>query len=435
MESSLVVIGLNFHTAPVDVRERFWIGEHRRYQALQRLQQMDGIEEVVILATCNRTEFVVWASDFSVAAGSVLAFLTREHGMKIEEWTHFYRLVGDDALLHLFRVAASLDSMIVGSSDIADHLKASWVMAGEAGTCGRFLDHIIEKALAVAHRVYTETEIGKAALSIPFAAVQLAKEILGPLAGRNAVVMGDGHMGQLSVRLLLEQGAKAVQVTKRVGEDAADTALAATSDSVRFEDRWKYLEDADVVVTSTGCPHIVLSRGEAARLCDGRGDRPIFFIDISLPRNIEASVREVRGAFLYDLDDLEKVVARNMRERRGAAADAERLVAEEERKYRRQLASDRMEPSIVALRKHLDEIARHELARYAAETARITPAECETLSTVISRVVQRIAGSLARELKEAPETADQRQLAGLVQRLFQPERTAGTAVVKGVGNA
>ncbi|MBZ5648374.1 MAG: glutamyl-tRNA reductase [Acidobacteriia bacterium] len=436
MEANLVVIGLNFRTASVDVRERFWVGESRWYQALHQLRQLDGIEEVVILVTCNRTEYIVWASDFSTAANSLLGYLNREFGMKLSEWEHFYRLLGDDALLHMFRAVSGLDSMVVGESQVVSQMKSAWAKAQEAGTSGRFLDQIVERALAVSERVRSETKIGAAAASVPCAAVELAKEILGSVEGRKVMILGAGKMSELSARCLLKNGARTVLVANRTYEHAAELANTLGGEAVRFEERWKHLEDADIVITTTGCPHVILTRDEVERLCERRGGRPVFFIDIAVPRNIEPAVREVRGAFLYDLDDLEQVVARNMGERRGVAAEAERLVAEEAQHFSRRLAMERVAPAIVALHQRLDEIGRQEVERYAREAGPLPPTQRQAFETVISRVVQRIAASLAREMKQSPENSDQQELAGMVQKLFQLEAAASRApVVKGVGNA
>src|SRR5437763_7077419 len=178
VEPSLMVIGLNYRTAPVAVRERFWISEPQRYEALVRLSRAEGVEEIIVLATCNRTEFLVWTSDATLAANSVQRFLSAEYGLKLCEWTHFYRLLDDAALLHIFNVTCSLDSMVIGEPQIVSQVKAAWQQAQKVGSTGRFLDAVIQKALNVSKRVRSETAIGNSAVSIPYAAVQLAKQIL-----------------------------------------------------------------------------------------------------------------------------------------------------------------------------------------------------------------------------------------------------------------
>ncbi len=187
-----MVIGLNHRTAPVEVREHFWISESRRYEALLHLIQAEGVEEVVVLATCNRTEFVLWASDASLAANSVLRFLSRDFNLRLCEWKHFYRLLDEEALTHIFRVASSLDSMVLGEPEIVGQVKTAWKMAQEVGSTGRFLDAVFQKALTVSKRVRNETAIGSSAVSVPYAAVELAKQIFGSLENRIVLLMGAG---------------------------------------------------------------------------------------------------------------------------------------------------------------------------------------------------------------------------------------------------
>jgi len=417
LKSNLVVIGLNHRSAPVEVRERFWIGESRRYEALHQLAA-HPIEEVVGLATCNRTEFILWAGDVEAAATAVEGFLKRECALTSSEWQDFYRLEGDEALVHIFRVAASLDSMVVGEPEITGQVKAAWAEAQKAGTCGRFLDAVFQKALNVAKRVRNETPIGSLAVSVPYAAVQLARQIFGRLEGRKVLILGTGKMGELSARYLLSSGATAVWVTNRTYENALSLAEKLGGRAIRFEERWSHLADADIVIGSTGCPHAILTREDAERIHRHRQGRPVFFIDIAVPRDIDPTVREVPGVFLYDIDDLERVVSHNLSERQAAAAEAERIVVGEAQTFRRKLAAERVVPVIVAVRERLEEIRRQELERYRGEFGPLSPAEEQALEGLTSQLVQRIASQLARELKQIPEKPDQEQLTAAVRRLF-----------------
>ncbi len=205
MEPTLAVIGLNFRTSPVAVRERFWISPARRSEALLQLVRSEGIEEVIVLATCNRTEFIVWASDVPTAANSVLRFLTQEYELKLCDWSHFYRLMDDVALTHTFRVVSSLDSMVLGEPEITGQVKEAWAQAQQAGTTGRFLDAVMQKALTVSKRVRTETAIGTSAVSVPYASVELSREILGDLAGRELLLIGAGKMSERAAHYLMKR--------------------------------------------------------------------------------------------------------------------------------------------------------------------------------------------------------------------------------------
>src|SRR5580700_11351615 len=210
-----MVVGLNYRTASVAVRERFWIAENRRYEASVQLSRAEGIDEVVVMATCNRTEFWLWTNDVTLAANSVMRLLAAEYGLKLCEWKHFYRLLDEAALLHIFRVASSLDSMVLGEPQIVSQMKNAWAQAQKTGSSGRFLDAVVQKALTVSKRVRNETAIGNSAVSVPYAAVELAKQILGTLENKKVLLMGAGKMSELSARYLVNHGASSVCVINR----------------------------------------------------------------------------------------------------------------------------------------------------------------------------------------------------------------------------
>lgn len=416
-----MVIGLNHRTAPVAVRERFWIAENRRYEVLVQLARAEGIEEVAVLGTCNRTEFLLWANDASLAANSVLRLLSTEYALKLCEWKHFYRLLDEEALLHIFRVASSLDSMILGEPQIVAQVKTAWEQAKKVGTTGRFLDAVLQKALTVSKRVRNETAIGNAAVSVPSAAVETAKQLFGTLAGRKVLLLGAGKMGELSARYLVNQGASSVRVINRTFEHAVELAEKLGGSAAAFEERWMHLVEADIVISSTSCPHVILSREEAEIIMRERPDRPLCLVDIAVPRDIDPAVRQVKGVFLYNIDDLEKVVKRNAGEREAAAEDAQRIVAVEAQGFRRKLLAERVVPTIIALRNRLDEICRQELESFRQEAGPFPRDQEQILDAVTSRLSQRIAGALARELKGLPEQTEQEQMTLAVQRLFHLE--------------
>jgi glutamyl-tRNA reductase len=421
LEPTLMVVGLNYRTAPVAVRERFWIAENRRYETLVQLSRAEGIEEVIVLATCNRTEFMLWANDVTLAANSVMRLLRAEFGLKLCEWKHFYHLLDEAALLHIFRVASSLDSMVLGEPQIVSQVKEAWKQAQNVGTTGRFLDAVVQKALTVSKRVRSETAIGNAAVSVPYAAVELARQIFGTLENRKVLLLGAGKMSELSARGLLNHGASSVQVINRTFEHAAELAAKLGGLAILFEQRWQHMAEADIIISSTSCPHTILSREEAEIMARGRKNQPLVIVDIAMPRDIDSGVRDVKGVFLYDLDDLEKVVDHNAGEREAAAAEARKILLAEAQGFRRKLIAERVVPTIVALRLRLDEICRQELDSFRQENGPFSRDQDEMLTAIMSRMSQRIAGSLARELKELPERVEQEQMTTAVQRLFHLE--------------
>ena len=424
MEPTLMVVGLNYRTAPVAVRERFWIAESRRYEALVQLSRAEGIEEVIVMATCNRTEFWLWAPDVTLAANSVMRLLGSEYGLKLCECKHFYRLLDEAALRHIFRVASSLDSMVVGEPQVVSQVQEAWKQAQKLGATGRFLDAVLEKAVTVSKRVRSETAIGNAAVSIPYAAVELTRQILGTLKNKKVLLLGAGQMCELSARELLNQGAGPVGVTviNRTLEHATELAAKLGGVAFPFEDRWQHMAEADIIISSTSCPHTILSRQEAEIMIRGRRERekvePLVIVDIAMPRDIDAEVRGVKGIFLYDLDDLENVTDQNAVEREAAAAEAQKILHAEAQGFRCQLMAERAVSTVAALRQRLDEICRQELDAFRQENGPFSKAQDEMLDAVMSRMTHKVAGSLARELKEFPEKLEQEQMTTALRRLF-----------------
>ncbi len=426
-----MVVGLNYRTAPVAVREHFWIDENRRYEALVRLSRGEGIEEVIVMATCNRTEFWLWASDVTLAANSVMRLLGAEYELKLCEWKHFYRLLDEAALLHIFRVASSLDSMVVGEPQVVCQVKQAWQQAQKVGATGRFLDAVLQKALTVSERVRSETAIGNAAVSIAYAAVELTRQIFGTLENKKVLLIGAGQLSELSARELLNHGAGSVGtsivVINRTLEHAAELAAKLGGVAIPFEQRWQHMAEADIIICSTSCPHTILSREEAEIMIRERAvrarnknkkDQPLVIVDIAMPRDVDAEVRDVSGIFLYDLDDLENVVGHNAGEREAAVAEAQKILQGEAQGFRRKLMPETVVPTIAALRLRLDEICRQELDCFQRESGPFSKDQDEMLNAVMCRMTQRIAGSLARELRELPEKVQQEQMTTALERLF-----------------
>ena len=421
MEPTLVVVGLNFRTSPVAIRERFWISEPRRSEALYQLVRAEGIEEVVVLATCNRTEFIVWANDVPTAANSVLRFLTHKYQLKLCEWSHFYRLMDDVALTHVFQVEAGLDSMVLGEPEIAAHMREALRQAQKAGTSGRFLDGIIQKALAVSARVRNETSIADSNITVPYAAVELAMGVLGDLSGCEVLLVGAGRVSQLAAKCLRSAGASRLKLMSRTPQKAEELAFKLDAKAVSSDDRLGHLKSADIVVCSTSCPHSIVSLDDAHQIIRARHHKPMVMIDISVPRDIDPRVGEVDGIHLFDLDDLEQVVKKDRYERRDAAEEANKIVADEVLGFRRRLMAERVIPTVVALRHRLEELCQQEVEFVRKEYGPFTDDQDQILTTLASHITQRISGSLARELRDLPDRTGQDILTVAIHRLFQLE--------------
>ena len=419
MEPTLILIGLNHRSAPVETREKFWFSEDRAYRALELLAAAAGIEEAVLISTCNRSEFVLLTSCPSDAVESLRSFLETEFALSNEEWQLFYRHHGEAAVAHLMRVTAGLDSMVIGEPEITGQVKTAWTRAQRCGASGRMLDSVFQKALNVCKRVRTETAIGNAAVSVPYAAVELAKQIFGSLAGRKVLVLGAGKMSELSARYLAASGASELHVTNRTLANAESVASALGGRAVPYEQRWTCFAEDDIVISSTGCPHLVFTREDAERVRTERRGRPIFLIDIAVPRDIDPAVRDLPGVFLYDIDDLERVVARNLAEREAAAADAERIVKREAAAFHARLDAERVVPTIIAMRQALEEIRREEMESFRASLAPLGEEERAAVEEMTARITQRVANRLARELKQVAATPERDQLAAAIRKLFR----------------
>ena len=413
-----MVVGVNYRTAPVEVRERFWISESRRYEALVRLARSEAIEEVAVLATSSRTEFVLWTRDASIAGNSVLNFLTTEYGLRLCEWKHFYRLIGEPALLHIFKVASSLDSVLIGESESFADTKQAWSLAQKVGTTGRFLDSTFQKAIHVAERVRNETAIGQCAVSVPYAAVELARQLFGSLQGRKVVLLGSGHMGEMSAEYLMKYGAKDVRVVNRTTEKAQEIATRLNGVAAPYEERWQHFIEADIIISATSCPHIIFTREEGEYVRQERQGRPLLLIDIAVPRDIDPKVRTIHGLFVYDIDDLEHVVKRTSTVHETAAEQANAIVTSEAKFFVRRLLSELSVPTVIALRERLDEICRQELDSYRQDAGPFSAEQDVLLNALAKRIGSRIAGTLAHELKDLPEKMDQEKLTSAIQKLF-----------------
>jgi glutamyl-tRNA reductase len=429
LEPTLAVIGLNFRTSPVAIRERFWINETRRSNALYHLVRSEGIDEVIVLATCNRTEFILWTSDVPSACDSVLRFLAQEYELKLCEWSHFYRLIDDVALAHIFRVASRMDSVVLGEPGIVAHMRQAWESAREAGCTGRFLNSIIEKAFSVSKRIAEELSIRETTVSVPHAAVDLARRELGDLAGREVLLIGAGHMSEMTAHCLKSAGVGKMNLIGRTAITAEHLAVRLNARCVPPEHRRRYMESADIVVSSSSSPDYIISREEVEAVARGREHRLLVMIDAAVPRDIDPGVREVEGVRLFDIDELEKTVQCTSGQVRTAVALAEKIICSEVSGFRKRLTTEQAVPALSVLRQYLDELCREELDTLRKEFGPFTADQDQAMTAFAAHVTQRIASSLAREMKESHEKVDISMLNAALHRLLGAEQLPMAAAV------
>ena len=421
MDATLVIIGVNFRTSPIAVRERFWIPPDEQVDALHSLIRSEGIEEVVVLATCARTEFILWASDPTEGANSVLRFLTRKFDLKLSDWSNFYRLVDNSALLHLFRVVAGLDSFTVGEPEATSRVQAAWHTAQRADTSNRFLDAVIQKSLDMASLVKAETALAMSAVSISAACVELATDTFGALDERSILLIGAGNGAESAARYLHRAGARKFAFLDPVPQNAERLATAFNGRTLGPAQLASELATADLVIAAASSPTFVLDYADLAAAMKSRQSLPVVVVDLALPRNIDPEVRSLTGVFFYNLDDLEQVLQGNSAQQHDAAVYAEKILNAAVPGFYTRLLAEQDLPTIVALRRRLEEICGQELRSLEDQFGPFTEDQQHALHSLASHITQRIAGGMARKLKELPEQADQEQLTEAVQRLFHLE--------------
>jgi len=416
---NLTLVGINHRTAPVEVRERMHIPESRLAQALSDLIHREGIREGLILSTCNRVEVMTSAEDRVDAEPIIQQFLADHHRFELGSYQRFfYRYQQQEVVRHLFRVASSLDSMILGEPQILGQLKRAYALAREAGGLNGSLKEIVNQALAVARRVRRETALGSAAVSVSYAAVELAKKIFGSLEGRTIFVIGAGKMSELAAKHLLRSGASAIYVTNRTYERAVQLAAAFRGTAIAFEQLFEHLPKADIVISSTGAAGYVVNKENVAKILSARRNRPVFFVDIAVPRDIDPLVNELDNVFVYDIDDLGQVVEANKKQREREAVWAEEIVQEEVQRTMRRLASRDLVPTIVALEDRLNAIREGEMERYNTRLGNLTPEQRQAVDALTRGIMNKILHGPITELKSGAGQPEQAALVRLVRKIF-----------------
>ncbi|WP_447976606.1 glutamyl-tRNA reductase [Candidatus Nitrospira bockiana] len=403
----IIVVGLSHKTAPIEVREKLAVPPSRLGEALHRLCGYPGIKEGFLLSTCNRVEVYAVVDEVEGGFAEVQTFLADTHlALSSEELTpHLYWHTGDRAVGHLFRVAASLDSMVVGEPQILGQLKDAFEAALSHKATGMVLNKLVKKAISVAKRVRTETKIAEAAVSVSYAAVELAKKIFSNLAEKTVLLVGAGEMAKLAAQHLVNNGVRRVMITTRDAMGALELAKRFNGTSIPFEEFRQEMAEADIVLCSTGASHYLIRPEDVQRAVRERMNRPIFLIDISVPRNIDPLVREIDNAFLFDIDDLELRVEQNREERRNEAVKAERLVEEEVVTIRQWMKSLEVTPTIVALRKRAEEIKQIELERALGRLKHLSPQDREAIEALAAGVVNKLLHGPLVTLKAEADSA------------------------------
>jgi len=412
----IVVVGLNHETAPVAMREALAFPKERLPEALARAREEAGLGEAVILSTCNRVE--VYGRSAEDSRDAVAAFLARFHARAPGEIApHLYRLEGEAAVRHAFRVASSLDSMVMGEPQILGQVKDAYEAAEKAGSLGSVLNALRNRSIAAARRARTETAIGRNAVSVSHVAVELARKIFGELRDRAVLLVGAGKMSEVAARQMVRDGARASVLGGRTFEKAEQLAAALGGRAAPFEELRRELAKADIVISGTGAPGIVIRREDVEAAQAARRGRPLFLIDIAVPRDVAADAAKVSGVFLYDLDDVKKVAEANLRERRKEASAAEAIVEEEIRGFLEWRRSLDVVPLLVELRRRADEIRKGEIEKARRRLGPLTPEQESALEAATSAIVNKLLHEPTVQLKQMAGTG-QPEHVGFIRRLF-----------------
>ena len=413
---SVQIIGVNHLTAPVEVRERLAIPESRLADSLRRLVQHPGVNEGLILSTCNRVEILAQSPN---GTADLRGFLRQLFTVPASEFeSHLYEFREREAIRHLFRVAASLDSMVVGEPQILGQVKEAYATARAVGAVHSQLDLLLTRAFAVAKRVRTETAVGSSAVSVASVAVELAEKIFGSLQGKHVYLVGAGKMSELAARHLIAHGAESIFVANRTHDRAAELAARFSGQAILFEQLYETCDRADIVITSTGAPHAIFRKEHGELFLNRRKNRPMFFIDIAVPRDVDPEMNKLDGIFVYDIDDLQQAVSTHVADRRREAERAEEIVNVEVTRFQQRLQSLDVVPTIVSLQDHLETIRQAEIDRVRGRLGNLSPEQETALETLTRGIVNKIMHTPVSTLKTAASEPEATTIIDVVRRLF-----------------
>jgi glutamyl-tRNA reductase len=423
-----LVTGLNHKTAPIDLRERLAISREALPEATQALLAEPGVKEAMILSTCNRVELLVSHND---TAPHLPEFLAEHFSVDLNALEpHLYSWQGEEAVRHMFRVAASLDSMVVGEAQILGQVKQSWTVAREMGAIRGPMDKLLQSAFSAAKRVRTETEIGSSSVSIASVGVDLARRIFGSLEGKRILIVGAGKMSELAARHLMQNGADSLMVANRTYDRAVRLAEQFLGHAIRFEELQARAHEADIIITSTGASEQIFGMAQAQEILHRRKNRPVFIIDIAVPRDVDPQVNRLEGMFLYDIDDLQSVAASNLVDRGREAERAEAIIAEETERFRRRIRTIDIAPAIVEVQGTAEELRQAELHRQRHLLQTLTPEQQAEVEALTRGLMSKFLHLPLQAMKAAAREGDAAALEtirGMFQKQCGAHRVDGEA--------
>jgi len=430
----LLLVGVSHRTAPIELRERLDFSARGVDRALTALSGTGAHHEATIVSTCNRVELYVACDDSNAARGAIQHFLSEFHGIPREQLApHIYSKTGQEAVSHLYRVAAGLDSLVMGEPQILGQVKEAYGVASQMGCTGPFLNKLFHSAFAAGKRVRSETALAEGAVSVSYAAVELARKIFGTLKGRTVLVIGAGEMGKLTAVHMQSQGIERLIITSRTAAHAEALASSIGGSSMPWDALGTSLVEADILITATGASAPIISRAVIARTMKARRSRPLFIIDIAVPRDVEANAGDLEQVFLYNIDDLQAVVQENISKRGTEASDAEKIIGQEVAKFISWLNSRGAVPTIVALRQRFESVRQSELRRLEPKMASLPPEARARIDEITRLIMEKLLINPTEQLKSASDADTVAAYSDALTRLFglaaddPPDETLTTA--------
>lgn len=414
----ITLLGLSHRTAPVALRERLTLPESAVEDSLKALHER--APEGMIYSTCNRFEVLAQFEDLDTARETLVDFISSQRNIPRQEFEQFlYFYAGPDAVRHVFRVTSSLDSMVVGEPQILGQMKQFFSIAQKEKTVGVTLNSLVERAFMVAKKVRTETQIATNPVSVSSVAVELACKIFSDLEGKTALIVGAGKMSVLSIKHLQSRGIRSILVTNRTFQKAAEIAEQVQGRAVPFEDLSACLAESDIVISSTGSPHFIIRKEDVQRAISQRRNRPIFLMDIAVPRDIDPQVNKLDNVFLYDIDDLKTVVERNRQERAKEAEKAEEIVAKETETFWGRLKALDVAPTIREIQNRIDALRANEMERTMKKLGPITEEQRKAIEQLTSSLTSKILQTSYSELRHLANHPDSVEKIELIKKLFR----------------
>ncbi len=398
----LFLLGLSHKTAPVEVREKLALSSERLPQALHFLQRAIGVREAAILSTCNRAE--IYAVGDERAGARLESFLDEfQHVPASSLRGSLYHGLDAQSARHLFRVASGIESLVLGESEILGQVKSAFEMARDSGTSSQVLDELFRRAIACGKRARTETAIGRGALSVGSAAVELARQIFGPLQGHTVLILGAGKMSARTAKTLVSSGAKRVLVANRTYEKAAELAAEFDGEAVHWDEFPKRLAEADIVIASTRAPGYIVRAEHVAQAMKIRRHRPLFLVDIAVPRDIDPAAHQLNNVFVYDIDDLQGVVNANLAQRTNELAQVETIIESEVAGWEKWIRARSAQPIMAALAQHGAQIREREVREALAQMPNLSEREQEVVKALARSIEGKLLHAPLRHLREAGE--------------------------------